>query len=83
MQGAVTTVEDFDANIAAGNSSTAGGRVFTYSNFNLSSYYQSVPHTDQGGLVPAHGYHSTNYPAIMNVNWWPTKDGIMQYPGDY
>ena len=39
--------------------------------------------TDQSYWFPAHGWSSTNYPCLLNVNWWPTKDGIMQYPGDY
>jgi hypothetical protein len=83
MLGAVTTVEERAANEAAGLTSNRAGSIYTYTNVNLSAFYQTIPQTDQGGLVPSHGYHSTNYPALLNVNWWPTKDGIMQYPGDY
>ena len=64
---------------------TASGRgtVWTYTLTTLTSNYQQIPNTSRSGLVPAHGYYSTNYPRILNVNWWPTKDGIMQFPGDY
>lgn len=82
LQGAVKTLDEISTNTAAGTTNPRG-RVFTYTNVNLSTDYQSIPHTDQGGLVPAHGFYSTNYPRLMNVNWWPTKDGRMQYSGDY
>ena len=82
MLGAATTYEQIAANTAAGMTYPRG-KLFTYTNINLTGNYQTIPQTDQAGLVPSHGYHSTNYPAMLNVNWWPTKDGIMQYPGDY
>jgi hypothetical protein len=59
------------------------GSSYTYTQWNPSSLYQSVTQTNRAGLVPAHGYHSTNYPRLLNVNWWPTKDGRMQFSGDY
>lgn len=82
MLGAVKTYEEINANIAAGTDNPRGS-IFTYTNVNLSSNYEAIANTDQGGLVPNHGYHSTQYPRLLNVNWWPTKDGIMQFPGDY
>lgn len=82
MLGAVKTYEEIAANTAAGKTHPRGS-IQTYTNVNLTSNYQSIPHTDQGGLVPNHGYHSTQYPRLLNVNWWPTKDGIMQYSGEY
>jgi hypothetical protein len=38
--------------------------------------------TDSNYWFPSHGYNSTNYPTLLNVNWWPTASGIMTYPGD-
>ena len=82
MQGAVKTYDEIDANIAAGTANPRGS-IYTYTNHDITTNYSTIPHTDQGGLVPNHGYHSTQYPRLLNVNWWPTKDGIMQFPGDY
>jgi len=77
MAGATTKYEDI---------ATKGrGTIFTYTENNLDSIgnYGSITATDRSSLVPAHGYYSTNYPRLLNVNWWPTKDGRMQYSGEY
>lgn len=82
MAGAATTVEEVEANTAAGKSYPRGS-IYTYTNVNLTSDYQEITNTDMSGLVPAHGYYSTNYPRLINVNWWPTSDGRLQFGGDY
>lgn len=77
MAGATTKYDDI---------ATKGrGKMFTYTEIDLDSVgnYNQISATDWSSLVPAHGFYSTNYPRIMNVNWWPTKDGRMQYSGDY
>ena len=81
MTNAATTYEEIAKRTAAG-SSVPRGQIWTYAEVNLTSQYQSIQNTDVSGLVPAHGFYSTNYPKMLNVNWWPTKDGIMQFPGD-
>lgn len=77
-----TSWDTIQENIANGVSDPYG-RSFTYTDWVPSSIYQNISQTDRPGLVPAHGYNSTNYPRLLNVNWWPTKDGQMQFPGDY
>tara|TARA_B100000035_G_scaffold97423_1_gene82640 strand:+ start:2033 stop:3385 length:1353 start_codon:yes stop_codon:yes gene_type:complete len=82
MQGMETTHEKIQENVAAGVSNPYG-QAYTYSEWAPTSYFENISNTDRSGLVPAHGYHSTNYPRLLNVNWWPTKEGHMQFPGDY
>jgi len=82
LQGAAKTLDEISENTAAGKTIPRGS-IFTYTNVNLTGDYQQIPQTDQAGLVPSHGYYSTNYPRLLNVNWWPTKDGRMQFSGDY
>jgi len=82
MQGAAKTMEEIAQRTTDGETYPRGS-VFTYTVRNLSTNYSSIAQTDNQGLVPAHGYHSTQYPRLLNVNWWPTKDGLMQFPGDY
>ena len=80
--GLETTHEKIQENVAA-SVSNPYGQAYTYTDWAPTAYFENITQTDRSGLVPAHGYHSTNYPRLINVNWWPTKDGQMQFPGDY
>ena len=80
--GLETTYEKIQENVAA-SVSNPYGQAYTYTDWAPSQFFENITNTDRSGLVPAHGYHSTNYPRLLNVNWWPTKEGQMQFPGDY
>jgi hypothetical protein len=82
LKGLETTWEKIQENTAAGISN-ARGTSYTYQAWSPTDWYESLPNTDRSGLVPPHGMQSTNYPRLINVNWWPTKDGRMQFSGDY
>jgi hypothetical protein len=82
MLGAAKTMDEIATNATSGMAAPRG-QIFTYTDVTLSNNYQTIATNDQGGLVPNHGSQSTAYPRLMNVNWWPTKDGRMQYSGDY
>jgi hypothetical protein len=78
----VTTHEKIQENIANGVNNPYG-TAWTYTEWAPTAYFDAVSHTDRSGLVAPHGQPSTTYPRMLNVHWWPTKEGQMQFPGDY
>lgn len=67
-----TTKEAYDAE---------AGKYYSYQTMTQPSIGGTINITDGNYWMPPHGWSSTNYPTFIPVNWWPTADGKMHYPG--
>jgi len=61
--------------------SAGAGYYSSYGDYNQPGNNTALNINDVANWFPAHGYHSTNYPTLLVVNWWPTESGITSYPG--